>query len=152
MGRACSRTKSSSSSHIVTSRADPSSWGWKEKWVFQVIECQGGSEGSTFYVFFCSCLTSVTGRCIFFCLGVSFWHYWNTLLVIEGLFDFHICVYEQSIFHLLLYFSISTKVFILNQKSLNLLLWFRTRWHDKNIGSFLPMIMDSEWNCLYQEI
>ena len=101
---------------------------------------------------FCSCLTSVTGRCIFFCLGVSFWHYWNTLLVIEGLFDFHICVYEQSISHLLLYFSISTKVFILNQKSLNLLLWFRTRWHDKNIGSFLPMIMDSEWNCLYQEI
>ena len=29
----------------------------------------------------------------------------------EGLFDFRICVYEQSISHLLLYFSISMKVF-----------------------------------------
>ena len=29
----------------------------------------------------------------------------------EGLFDFRICVYEQSISHLLLYFSKSLKVF-----------------------------------------
>ena len=89
----------------------------------------------------------------------AFFFFFRTLkilfLVIESLFDFHICVYEQSISHLLLYFSISSKVFIfciMSQKSLNLLLWFRTRWQDKRIGSFLPMIMDSEWNCSCWEI
>ncbi|MGU0068263.1 hypothetical protein, partial [Klebsiella pneumoniae] len=46
----------------------------------------------------------------------AFFFFFGTLkilfLVIESLFDFHICVYEQSISHLLLYFSVSIKVLV----------------------------------------
>ena len=49
-------------------------------------------------------------------LFTAFIFFFGTLkilfLVIESLFDFHICVYEQSISHLLLFFSVSIKVLV----------------------------------------